>query len=123
MAFNAKEFTDLYDYDFTAVGGTKGTTPPPSTDEGRKFRDAIRDAQIEAVGLTVTEGTEPADEAIDEGLTKLSQTQRDTLRDDILELVVEFCKGQPSRDEILRLPAIHRVGFVNSILDLSRPLS
>lgn len=112
MGFDAGEIIDDFDYDFTKVGGPKGTVPMPTMADVRKFRDSITAAQRRICGLDVDV---PLDEEktveLDAALDRLTPQQRDDLNDAALDIVADLCNGHPTRDEILALPGPVQFAF------------
>lgn len=129
MGFNAADFDDFLDYDFGEKWGGKGHVPDPTTAEVRQFRDDLQavfdaakaeatDADADPIADTIT-----AQDLVD-SVRDLGFDKRDKTNDAILDVVIKFCNGTPSRDTLTneKLPGFIRAGFVSWLVDTLSPL-
>lgn len=121
MGFDATEVSELFDY--TLADGTKGRVPEPTAAEAEKYRDVFRTEQLSLCGLTdeQVEG-EGGSELFDKALAKLTYAQRKQLTETMLEATVEFCKGSPTRDQIVDMPALTQLAFIRWLVGTLSPL-
>lgn len=126
MPFDASEVTDLLKFRLRKVepDGTETPyrhVPSPTQDEVDKFSDAYRGAQRSAVGITEAEADADKD-AYQARLDNLTTMQRRAMGEEILEHVIEFCKGTPSAAELTEMGALERLGFVYWLIGVLSPL-
>lgn len=122
MGYSSSDITDLFDYDFTSCGGPKGKTPEPTEAEVEKFRNAVLQAQLLLVGMTIEESEDGTNDEFSKRLAAATYAQKKKLGEDIRESAIEFCKGSPSREEIMELPALQVVGWTGYLLVALSPL-
>lgn len=121
--FTAATANDDYAYDFTDAAGPKGRIPMPSTEAVRKFREALYAAETAVTGIEVDSvTTEEQATEYSKRLALLTSAERDRLFDGNLDAVAGVCDGHPTREEIDALPMPVKVGFVNHVMELLRPL-
>lgn len=123
--FDVAGIDELLDYKLGSYG-EDGRVPQPSTGEVRKFRDSVLDVQCRIVGLTpeqaIAAPAEGEQSEFEKRMDAITATERDELADGVLEHVVDVCKGHPSRDELVGMPAMVRNAFVNWLLGVLSPL-
>lgn len=120
MGYDATEVTDLFKFRLKP-GDEWRWVPSPTDPEVNKFSDAYRAAQAAAVGLTVADVEADVDGA-QEKLNAINVAQRRRLGEEILEAVIEFCKGTPTAEELTALPALERLGFTQWLIGVLNPL-
>lgn len=121
MAFDAREVSELFDYKLK--DGTQGRVPEPTAAEAEKYRSTFRDEQLSLCGLTNEQvEAEGGSELLDKALAALTYDQRKHLTETMLEATIEFCKGSPSRDQILDMGALGQLAFINWLVGVLSPL-
>lgn len=122
MAFDAGDFDTVFDYDLKQWGG-KGHVPDPTMPEARQFRDDISAA---LKGIDPEEGDVGGVELVADLSTQIKErfAERDEKADALLEVVIAFCKGSPSRETLTNpeMPGLIRAAFVNWLVDAVGPL-
>lgn len=122
--FNAGEVVDALDYDFTAVGGPKGTIPEPDDTRIEKFRKAL--GGIVAETLKARESAqasvaETGELTADTLLSALESADLTAQLGRAVDAVADLCQGSPTRDQIEALPWRHKQAFfawlVGQLLD------
>lgn len=118
--FDAGEITDLFKFRLGKEAEWRWI-PEPTDTEMQKFRDAVRGAQFAIVGTTEAEADADPD-GFDGKLGALNYAKRRQLSEEVLEHVIEFCKGTPSAQEITAMPALTRLAFAGWLLGVVAPL-
>lgn len=95
--------------------------PSPTQDEIDKFSAAYSGAQYAAAGITEAEA-EADSTAYQTKLNGLDKGQRRALREEIVEAVIEFCKGTPTAEELHACGAVEQLMFTDWLIGTLAPL-
>lgn len=121
--FDAGTAVDQMEYDFTAYGGGQGTIPEPSTGQVTQFFADMKDIVKEARGLRnlASSETPASEEDLAEAISDLDDGLMDRFNKRIAESTAQLCSGQPSPDDIQKLPFRVLAAFTAWIASEFRP--
>lgn len=109
MGFDAGKAVEPLDYDFTAFGGGKGTTPEPSTDDVSLFfksisaiANEVRGMMAEVKGLSEAEEVTEADAA--EVLSQMPDDIVGNYQGQMIAAIAGLTHDQPTQENIEKLP-------------------
>lgn len=116
--FDAATAVEPMDYDFTKYKAGKGTVPEPSNDDMKSFQQEFATIMRRGQQLNVSE-----DEALkmsEEDFTAF-QKQADEVGEELDAALAKLCQGQPSLDQLKKLPFRVKTAFSRWLMDQMSP--
>jgi hypothetical protein len=125
MGFDAATALEPLDWDFTEFDAGKGVVPEPSEKRVQMFNTKLRDIIIrvtkEQVDLEDGDAPPTAKQFL-EALERASDDGRaEEISNEIDELYADFCKQQPSVEQLRKLPYRYKLAFFRWLQGELRP--
>jgi hypothetical protein len=121
--FDANSIADV-EYDLTGIRGIngeyiqdKGVVPEPSRKLVGVTMKRISAAYNENVATKPDEEIESTPDAVAEAMQTLEDDDFEAMSDALLEAIVEFCQGHPTRESIEQLPWPRFMAFFGYIME------
>lgn len=113
--FDASTAVEALDYDFTSVGGEKGTIAEPSPKQVEDALERIRKAATEG-GIDLASLDDDSPGAILRVLADAPEGALTKITQEVSDAAVELCGGKPSKEEVDALPYRVQQAFVGWLL-------
>ena len=107
--FIASEAVEELAYDFTAIGGNKGTIPEPSAAQMQTFRHVIAELFEEGVPEDIPDTTKAAELRL--AIIRTLGEDTTEIQEKTLHAIADVCSDNPSFDELTSLPFRHQQAF------------
>lgn len=108
--FDAATAVEAMEYDFTKYDGSEGEIPEPTTGQMNDFMIGMRRVLAEARSLQPAQSEKKPEDMTAEELGEMMDAMEDNMtqarqfNDKIVALTAEFCSGQPSQEDLAKLP-------------------